>query len=60
MRKLIGAGKPRYLSVLAARLRLAYLAIRHILQSLEAATRFITNNTSENNPIQSFSAVLAA
>ena len=60
MRKLIGAGKPRYLSVLAARLCLAYSAIDRILQSLEAALRFITNPKSNNNVSQSFGTTIAA
>ena len=60
MRKLIGAGKPRYLSVLAARLCLAYLAIQRVLQSLNAATRFVTNPKTNNDLNQAITIVLAA
>ena len=60
MRKLIGAGKPRYLSALAARLCLTYLAIQHILKTLNAVTRLVTNPKSNNKPNQTLTIVLAA
>ena len=60
MRKLIGAGKPRYLTALAARLCLAYLAMQRIVESLKAVTRFVSNNKSNNKPHQPTNIVLAA
>ena len=60
MRKMIGAGKPRYLSALAARLCLAYLAIQRALQSLNAIKRFVTNPKSNNQINQATTIVLAA
>ena len=60
MRKLIGAGKPRYLSALAARLCLAYVAIQRVLQSLSAVSRFVTNPKTASNLNQPITIVLAA
>jgi len=60
MRKLIGAGKPRYLSALAARLCLTYLTIDCVVESLNAVTRFVTNPKSNNKPNQAANIVLAA
>ena len=60
MRKLIGAGKPRYLSALAARLCLAYVAIQRVLQSLSAVSRFATNPKTASNLNQPITIVLAA
>ena len=60
MRKLIGAGKPRYLSALAARLCLAYSAILRVMESLNTAARFVTNHKSNNNSNEVITVVLAA
>ena len=60
MRKLTGAGKPRYLSVLAARLCLAHLHIHSLLQSLNAASTFIVKHQSHKKQTQSISILLAA
>ncbi len=60
MRKLIGAGKPRYLTALAARLRLAHLAIQRHLKSLCPATRFVIRLKITTNPNQAIANVLAA
>ena len=60
MRKLIGAGKPRYLSALAARLCLAYLTIQRALQFPNTTMRLLTNPKSNNKPDQAINIVLAA
>ena len=60
MRKMTGAGKPRYLSALAARLCLAHLAIQRLLKMLNAATSFVTNPQTTNNLNQPITIVLVA
>src|SRR6056297_108306 len=60
MRKLIGAGKPRYLSALAARLCLTYLTIDCVVESLNAVLRFVTKPKAHNKPNQAANIVLAA
>lgn len=60
MRKLTGAGKPRYLSVLAERLCLAYLRIHTLLQSLYVVSNDITNLFSTSNRTQPININLAA